>query len=136
MHATPTPLRRRTIRRRIWLVGLLAGIAVGAGVALLAVRDDSGGTLRGSGVPAEQARAVPAFRAVELAGSNIVTVRVGGRRAVVVSGDDNLLSKVRTTVRSGRLVIATVGRASGPDQATGAAACARPDRGRTHGFDA
>jgi putative autotransporter adhesin-like protein len=109
MSAAPTPVGRRTIRRPTWLLWLLAGVVVGAVVALVASADHSGGTLQGSGVPAEQARSVPAFRAVELAGSNIVTVRVGGRRSVVVRGDDNLLSKVRTTVRSRRLVIASVG---------------------------
>jgi hypothetical protein len=109
MGAAPTPLRRRTIRRPTWLVPLLAGIVLGAGIALLAAADHSRDTPRGSGVPAEQARAVPAFSAIDLAGSNIVTVRVGGRRAVVVHADDNLLSKVTTAVRSGRLVIDTTG---------------------------
>jgi hypothetical protein len=110
MSAAPTPLDRRTTRRPTWLLWLLAGVVVGAvAAALVASADHSGGTLQGSGVPAEQARSVPAFRGVELAGSNIVTVRVGRRRSVVVSGDDNLLSKVRTTVQGRRLVIATVG---------------------------
>ena len=52
---------------------------------------------------------MPVFNSVELAGSNIVTVRVGAPRSVVVRADDNLLSHVPTTVRSGRLVISTPG---------------------------
>jgi len=67
MGAAPTPLRRRTIRRPAWLVPLLAGIVLGAGIALLAAADHSRDTPRGSGVPAEQARAVPAFSAIDLA---------------------------------------------------------------------
>ena len=66
MGAAQTPLRRRTIRGPTWLVWLLAGIVLGAGITLLA--DHSRETPRGSGVPADQARAVPAFSGIELAG--------------------------------------------------------------------
>jgi hypothetical protein len=62
-------------------------------------------SLRGSGVPASQVRALPPFRSVELAGSNIVTIHVGGRQSVVVHADRNLLDHVTTEVRAGRLVI-------------------------------
>jgi hypothetical protein len=112
MSATPMPAHRRRVRRPTWLVWLLAGAAVGATIAVLITGDHPSGTLRGSGVPAEQTRAVPSFSGVELAGSNVVTVRVGGSRSVIVRADDNLLSHVTTTVRSGRLVIATHGRFS------------------------
>ena len=109
MTAGTTPARRHHLRRPTWLVWLLAGAVAGAAVAVLVMVDRPSGTLRGSGVSAEQKRAVPAFNSVELAGSNIVTVRVGSPRSVVVRADDNLLSHVTTTVRSGRLVIANPG---------------------------
>ena len=110
MTAVTTPAHRHQLRRPTWLMWLLAGAVIGAvAVAVVVAVDHRNDTLRGSGVPAEQARAVPVFSGVELAGSNIVTVRVGRPRSVIVRADDNLLSHVTTTVRSGRLVIATPG---------------------------
>jgi hypothetical protein len=59
----------------------------------------------GSGVAAKQARSLAPFTGVALAGANNVVVRVGGRQSVVVHADSNLLSRVTTRVRAGRLVI-------------------------------
>ncbi len=112
----PGPSRRRDLA--LWLV--LAGVVVFVGVlsvalALLLLRGPGGtllagpGTVRGSGVAASETRTLPSFTAVELAGSNDVTVRVGAPQSVVVHADDNLVSHVRTTVRSGALVIETSG---------------------------
>jgi hypothetical protein len=61
----------------------------------------------GSGVAATQARSLPPFTAVDLAGENNVIVRVGARQSVVVHADTNLLGRVTTRVRSGTLVIGT-----------------------------
>lgn len=61
----------------------------------------------GSGVAATQTRAVAAFTAVDLAGDTNVTVRVGAPRSVIVHADDNLLGRVTTSVRSGKLEIGT-----------------------------
>ena len=61
----------------------------------------------GSGVPATQARPLAPFSGVVLAGDNNVVVRVGAKRSVVVHADSNLLRRVTTRVRSGRLVIGT-----------------------------
>jgi Putative auto-transporter adhesin, head GIN domain len=61
----------------------------------------------GSGVAARQARSLPAFTRVELAGDNNVIVQVGARQSVTVHADSNLLRRVTTRVRSGRLVIGT-----------------------------
>jgi hypothetical protein len=61
----------------------------------------------GSGVAATQARSLPPFTRVDLAGANNVTVQVGARQSVIVHADSNLLRRVTTRVRSGRLVIAT-----------------------------
>jgi hypothetical protein len=61
----------------------------------------------GSGVAATQARSLPPFTSVDLAGDNNVVVEVGARRSVVVHADSNLLGHVTTRVRSGTLVIGT-----------------------------
>jgi Putative auto-transporter adhesin, head GIN domain len=63
----------------------------------------------GSGVPASQTRELAPFHAVELAGSNEVTIRVGGEQTVVVHADDNLLNRVTTRVGDGKLVIGNEG---------------------------
>jgi hypothetical protein len=65
--------------------------------------------LVGSGVPASQARELAPFDAVELAGSNEVTIRVGGEQSVVVHADDNLLDRVTTRVDDRKLVIGNEG---------------------------
>ena len=61
----------------------------------------------GSGVAATQARSLPPFTGVDLAGANNVIVQVGARQSVIVHADSNLLRRVTTRVRSGRLVIGT-----------------------------
>ena len=61
----------------------------------------------GSGVAATQARSLPPFTGLDLAGGNNVVVEVGGKQSVAVHADRNLLRRVTTQVRSGRLVIGT-----------------------------
>ena len=61
----------------------------------------------GSGVAATQARSLPPFTGVDLAGENNVIVQVGAKQSVIVHADSNLLGRVTTRVRSGRLVIGT-----------------------------
>ena len=60
---------------------------------------------QGSGVAATERRQLAPFRSVELAGSNNVTIRVGGRQSVLVHADRNLLQRVTTVVHAGSLVI-------------------------------
>ena len=88
---------------------LLAGIAV-ALIAMYA-RDDSGRATasQGSGIAATEVRELPSFAGVELAGANNVHVSVGGKQAVVVHADDNLLDHVVTDVHDGVLVITNRG---------------------------
>lgn len=115
MTVAPTPLHGRHTphRHQVALVAVLA-LVVG-GVLLVLVQQDvflgssSSNGIQGSGRTASQARELPPFTGVDLAGSNVVTVRVGGSQAVVVRADDNLLSHVTTAVRSGTLVIGTKG---------------------------
>ena len=101
------PVRDR--RSRWVLVAVVAFLLGGLAVALLDDLDvfggSSGSTTEGSGVPAMQARDVAPFDGVELAGVNNVVVRVGEKQSVVVRADDNLLGRITTEVRSGRLVI-------------------------------
>jgi len=107
----PTAAPGREPHRTRWVLVVLSAFLLGGlTVALLYRLDVVGGssnsTTEGSGVAAAQARDVPAFDSVELAGSNNVLIRVGEKRSVVVRADDNLLDRVTTEVRSGTLVIA------------------------------
>ena len=110
------PVRSARPAKSWWPLALGVVVVVGAlSVALALLLPGrpggvlGGSTLRGSGVAASQDRALPPFTAVELAGASNVSVQVGDRQRVAVRGDDNLLGHVRTTVRSGTLVIATTG---------------------------
>jgi len=103
------PSSSRRARVPVAVLALLAVVAaLVAGAALVVSRSD-GGQIVGSGVSATDRRVTPAFSAVDLAGSNRVLVKVGRPWSVEVRGDDNLLSRVSTSVRSGVLVIDTRG---------------------------
>ena len=56
---------------------------------------------------ASEPRSVPAFQAVELAGTLEVDVTVGKAQTVQVSGEADLLAKVTTVVKDGVLVVDT-----------------------------
>jgi Putative auto-transporter adhesin, head GIN domain len=101
---------RRAPRLRVGLAAVVGVAAVAAIVVLvdLAVRSD-GDSTHGSGVTATEYRELAPFAAVELAGANTVTVRVGPAQSVAVTADDDLVDQVTTTVRSGRLFIANDG---------------------------
>lgn len=115
MTVAPTSFQHR---RRVPL-GLLAALAAVAALAGLAIyllvgaidstESSSPPTLVGSGTASTDIRIVPAFDRVELSGSNLVIVRVGGAQHVVVHGDDNLLQHVTTRVVARNLVIGTSG---------------------------
>ncbi len=112
MTVAPTPLHSRAPHRR-WLLaaGAVALVVAGIAIGLLIhgdVADRSSAVgVEGSGVAATETRDVAPFAAVDLAGSNNVSVHVGGEQSVVVSADDNLLDHVTTTVENGKLVIGT-----------------------------
>ena len=114
--AADTPPSRHPDKTRR-LVVLSVVVVVGVLTVMLALllrghQDDGltdSRTARGSGVAATQARPLGPFTAVELAGSNNVSVQVGAPQSVVVHADDNLVDNVLTTVRSGTLVIETTG---------------------------
>jgi hypothetical protein len=54
-------------------------------------------------------RQVAPFTSVELAGANTVVIHVGSPRSVAITGDDNLVARVTTEVRDGRLIIDDTG---------------------------
>ena len=56
---------------------------------------------------ASQARTVPAFHGIDLAGVLTVEVTLGKPASVTISGDADLVDKVTTTVKDGVLVINT-----------------------------
>jgi hypothetical protein len=64
----------------------------------------------GSGVADTEYRELAPFATVELAGENTVTIRVGPAQSVAVTADEDLIDRVTTTVRSGRIIIANEGR--------------------------
>lgn len=111
MTAAPAPVHgsHEVARRRLfWLAALLVVV----GLAIVGGRElrNGGSTgvsvaVGGSGTKATQMRTVPTFAAVELAGANDVTIHVGARQSVTVSGDDNLIPLVTTDVDGGTLVV-------------------------------
>jgi putative autotransporter adhesin-like protein len=111
MTVAPTPLHRNDAHRSRVVLGIVLAFALAAiAVILLAHYDVFGGSsgssgVRGSGVAAMQTRELGPFDKIELAGSNNVFIRVGGKQSVVVRADENLLRRVTTTVEAGSLVI-------------------------------
>jgi Putative auto-transporter adhesin, head GIN domain len=98
--------QRHRRRRSIALIGaavLIALVALTVSVLLAGKNDHD--VVTGSGTPATDVRALPQFSAVDLAGANRVTVRVGTPQRVVVHADSNLLDNVLTRVRSGVLIV-------------------------------
>ena len=109
MTVGPASSRSAEPDRTVLLVVFLFGAATTA-LLLLAHFDVFRGSVtatrgQGSGVAATQQRQLAPFRSVELAGSNNVTIRVGGKQSVLVHADSNLLQRVTTVVHAGRLVI-------------------------------
>ena len=93
-----------------WLgtgIGVVLGVVAGAAIvvaAALAVRSD-----HGSGAAATEHRELAPFVAVELAGENTVTIRVGPAQSVAVTADQDLIRRVTTIVHDGRLVVGNEG---------------------------
>jgi Putative auto-transporter adhesin, head GIN domain len=94
----------------ILIVVLIAALAVVTiGIALLVHGGSSNSGAQGSGVAVTQTRTVAGFSRLDLAGSNNVTVIVGGPQSVVVHADSNLINHVTTGVAAGTLVIGDTG---------------------------
>ena len=110
----PTSPGRHFTPARIALLAAV-GVLVAAGAFFVARQDGESPAagfsngVRGSGVPATQARTVPSFEAIDLTGGSSIRVHVGTRQAVVVHADDNLINRVTTDVRDGVLVVSERG---------------------------
>jgi hypothetical protein len=107
---TPTHHRRGLGHLQPKLTAFAALLLAAILVALLIDRtffSSSSPAGTGSGVAATQARSVPSFTGVDLAGENNVIVHVGASQSVIVHADNNLLARVTTQVQSGHLVIGT-----------------------------
>ncbi len=105
-----TPVRRHGGLEKVSRALAVLTALLLAGIVVLVLVDRSSNTLNsqggtGSGVAAIQARSLPPFTGVDLAGANNVVVRVGARQSVIVHADSNLLRRVTTQVSSGSLVI-------------------------------
>ena len=107
--STPPPRRQRGRAALLIGAGLVGAAVAGIAVGILVSDNSHNGSGRGSGVPAAEVRALPAFNAIELAGTNRVTVQVGKPQHVEVRADRNLLNRVVTQVRSGVLIISDRG---------------------------
>ena len=113
MTTSPAPIPHRHTSHRLIFVGLIVLAFAAATVGIIVAARHTGtspGTtfssgMKGSGVPATQVRTVPTFTAVDLTGSNNVTVHVGNAQTVTVHGDDNLIRYVTTTVQGGTLAV-------------------------------
>ena len=103
------PHRQRGLITALVVAVIAVLVLAAVVVALLARGRLTGSGVQGSGVAATQSRALATFGSLDLAGSNNVTVAVGGRQSVVVHADSNLLRYVTTRVVSGTLVIGTTG---------------------------
>lgn len=103
------PRRAGGARRVLMAFGalLLTAILMALLVDRIFFHGTSGPAGTGSGVAATQARSLPPFTGLDLAGDNNVVVEVGRKQSVVVHADRNLLGRVTTRVRSGTLVIGT-----------------------------
>jgi hypothetical protein len=115
MTIAPTPLHDRSQWRRVQaLLVATFVILVVVGVVLL-LRDHesrptpSSTALQSPRTATTQARRLPEFHVVELAGTNIVTIHVGRKQAVVVHAGAGGLGRVTTVVHGERLVIGNTG---------------------------
>ena len=105
--------------------------AVLAAAVTITSCDRSGGHSRlvlGSGTPLSQARTVPAFDAVDVAGTTAVSIRVGKPQSVTVRADDNLTGHIITRVQDGTLVITDLGSFRAVTPMTLAVTCASLER--------
>ena len=106
MVTTSTPHAEQAVHRS-GLARIVGLALIAAGVVLLP--GCTSGSSTSTVIPATQTRSVAQFSRLDLAGSNNVTVTVGGRQSVVVHADSKLINDVTTRVVDGTLTIANTG---------------------------
>jgi len=112
MSTAPAPAHHGRAQHRLRVtLGAFAALLLATILIMLLVDriffDHTSPAGTGSGVASTQARSASRFTGVDLDGLNNVIVRVGARQSIVVHADSNLLGRVTTRVRAGRLVIGT-----------------------------
>jgi len=91
---------------RVLSIALLALLTLSGCAAIQAVQDVADAArVVGSGVIVEDERLVGAFEELQADNAIEVTVDAGQDQRVVVTGDDNIVPLVRTTVSGGRLTV-------------------------------
>ena len=88
-----------------WKLLGLVGVIGASGCMDLDLNLDQG--VRGSGKLASEHRSVGNFSKIDMRGAYDVSVKVGPATSVDISGDDNLLKLVETTVEDGTLVLSS-----------------------------
>src|SRR5579885_1637946 len=83
----------------------LIGIVAATGCMVISADLDQG--VKGSGKEATEHRTVTAFSKIDMRGAYDVQVNVGPATGVTITGDDNLLKLVETTVKDATLVLST-----------------------------
>lgn len=110
MATASTPHAEQAVHRsRLALIAGVALIAAGAVLLTGCTGSPTPAVQPSVIIPATQTRSVAQFSRLDLAGSNNVTVTVGGRQSVVVRADSKLINDVTTRVVDGTLTIADTG---------------------------
>jgi hypothetical protein len=91
------------ILRKTTAVLLIAALSLPA--CILAPVPAAGQIFEGSGMLAEETRAVSGITAVQLAMPGTLHIELGATDSLRIAAEDNLLSSIRTEARGGELVI-------------------------------
>jgi hypothetical protein len=87
------------------MTALRPGFALVALLVCVGCHYSVGGGVQGSGIAKTESRKLDAFDEIELAGTGRLEVTVGEPTPLTITGDDNIVPLIQTTVRGGRLTI-------------------------------
>lgn len=108
MATAPTSFPHHPRLAPTWLASAFVLGLIAVSIAFAAHREGpttGTGETAGSGVGGVEVRHLEPFSKIDLAGANLVSIGVGAPQLVMVRGDDNLLTRVTTTVADGTLVV-------------------------------
>ena len=89
-----------------WKLLGLVGV-IGGSAGCMDMNLSFGPGVQGSGKAGSETRDVSSFEKIEMRGAYDVEVKVGDKQHVEISGDDNLLKLVETSVKDGTLILST-----------------------------